>query len=592
MEHNQTAVSRVGHEGDLQIEPSKHGPPTLKYIADNQELYIHSRYSPGTEAERWADFFYEKDKKLFVILGAGLGYQAKALLSRMGEKQKLLLVEPVREIYDLAKRSGGTDDLFRDERVIFYCSDDYMETRNVLLNILRAGLMADYKLHIFPAYKKIFKSQIDEVLKILEELLRFEQININTVKFFARQWQENYFRNLSSALKSQPFLKFKNRFDLPVIIVSAGPSLACELPYLKSLYNKAVIIAAGSAVTTLNKNGIKPHIIISVDGGVQNYRHFQQVDYEDVPLFYSPEINYRILEEYKGPRVIFQFPHEGLYGWYNNILGFETGTAVAGLSVANVALDVALQISRGTVCFIGQDLGYTGGYSHAEGNINRKSLQDFREKGRALIEIEANDGSKLWTDYVYFDMKSWFENYLVCHERNDIYNATLKGAKIKGMVPIKFTDFIAAYCIAEHDIAGDIKKMLSENCVCRNTESAEYLLKTVGELEELKALTFTGKKTAEKLLDAVKNKKTQKITKLLAKMDKIDTKIKEIENKDIYLYFIRQPLLIKINFSVTEKVENDDRIKIAERNCFFYESLHNITGNTIEMLTSQLKILE
>jgi len=342
----------------------------------------------------------------------------------------------------------------------------------------------------------------------------------------------------------------------------------------------------------LNKNGIKPHIIISIDGGMQNHRHFQRVDYEDVPLFYSPEINHRILEEYKGPKVIFQFPHEGLYGWYNNILGFETGTAVAGLSVANVALDVALQISSGPVCFIGQDLGYTGGYSHAEGNINRKSLQDFREKGRELIEIEANDGSKLWTDYVYFDMKSWFENYLVCHERNDIYNATLRGAKIKGMVPIKFTDFIATYCTAEHDIAGEIKGILSENSVGRSSESAEYLFKTVGELEELKTLTFTGKKTAEKLLDAVKNKKTKKIGKLLTKMDQIDTKIKEVENKDIYLYFIRQPLLIKINFSVAEKEENDDKIEIAERNCFFYESLHNITGNAIEMLASQLKTLE
>ncbi|MBO8159606.1 6-hydroxymethylpterin diphosphokinase MptE-like protein [Thermosyntropha sp.] len=585
MKNQETA--NEGYELKLRVEPSRAGIPTLKFIEGSQQFYIHSRYNPEAEAEKWAVSFYEEGKKLFILIGIGLGYQAKALLSKMKENERLLLVEPVKEIFDMAVQDGNINQILKDERVIFCCTDNNMASRQVFLDVLRGGLITDYKLYISPVYLRIFTHQTNEAVKIFEDIIRFEQININTVKFFAAQWQNNYLRNMFIAAKSCPYLLFKQRFSCPVVIVSAGPSLTSELPFLKSLYNKAVIIAAGSAVTTLKKNGIKPHIIVSIDGGMQNYRHFKQLDYDDVPLFYSPEIHYKILEEYKGPKVVFQFYHKDLSNWYNELLGFETGTVVAGLSVANVALDIALQVSNGPVCFIGQDLGYTDGYSHAEGNINRKSLEEFKEKGRELIEIEANDGSKLWTDYVYLDMKNWFENYLICNKDRQVYNATLKGAKIKGMIPIKFADFIENYCKAESDIAGQIKEILSEHHFCRDAELKENVLEIVYRLEHLKMLTLNGKKTAAKLLEAVESREIKKIEKLLKKMEKIDEELKEIEDKDIFLFFIRQPLLIKFNYSyIPEKIEDDKFI--AKENYFFYETLYNMTENVLRILSDQI----
>lgn len=580
------AIKRNEFVSRLQIETAKAGIPTLKFIENDKPIYIHSRYSPQAEAEKWAASFYEEGKKLFILIGIGLGYQAEVLLDKMQEDEKLLLIEPIEEIADMALQYGVLNQILQDERVFLCCTNNDIAFRHIILDVLRGGLLTDYKLYILPVYLRIFFDETNVALKILEEVMKFEQININTVKFFAAQWQDNYLRNVFVAAESYPYIIFKQKFEYPVVIVSAGPSLVSELPLLKSLYNKVLIIAAGSAVTTLNKNRIKPHIIVSIDGGIRNYQHFKQLNYQDVPLFYAPEIHYKILEEYKGPKVVFQFNNGDLYSWYNKLLGFETGKVAAGLSVANVSLDIALHISSGPVCLIGQDLGYTGGYSHAEGNINRKSLEEFKKQGRELIEIEANDGSKLWTDYIYLDMKKWFENYLVYNKNREVYNATLKGAKIEGMIPIEFTEFIENYCQNEFDIAGHINRIMLEHSFCGNRTLREDVFEMLESLEKLKMATLKAKKNAAKLLEAVEDRETKKINKLLKKMDEIDEEIRELEDKDIFLFFIRQPLLIKFNYSDIPKKIEDDKL-IAKENYFFYEALYNMTENVMRILSEK-----
>ncbi|HIF9573664.1 TPA: 6-hydroxymethylpterin diphosphokinase MptE-like protein, partial [Campylobacter jejuni] len=85
---------------------------------------------------------------------------------------------------------------------------------------------------------------------------------------------EQFLQNIPSMLESIPFQRIlsqrKNQFE-NAIVVSAGPSLAKQLPLLKAYQDKAVIFCADGALNMLEKEGIAPDYVLNID-------------FEDLPL--------------------------------------------------------------------------------------------------------------------------------------------------------------------------------------------------------------------------------------------------------------------------------------------------------------------
>src|SRR5690606_38448509 len=88
----------------------------------------------------------------------------------------------------------------------------------------------------------------------------------------------------------------------PAVLVAAGPSVTPNLPAIARLKGKVPIVAAGSGLGPLVQAGIEPDLVVSIDSGEANYRHFEGRDLA-APLVFSPEIYPRIVEEYRGPLV-------------------------------------------------------------------------------------------------------------------------------------------------------------------------------------------------------------------------------------------------------------------------------------------------
>jgi hypothetical protein len=575
---------------NLQMELTKSGDNTLKVIHKDKEFYLHSKYDPTKEAAIWADSFFEKNH-LFIIIGFGLGYQAKALLSKMDEKDKLLIIEPFKEIYELAVSHTDIDNVINDKRVVVIVGDNKgSEIQSKVAGLIGQQSFTENKVFIGPNYDKLYP--VNEIFENVKIAFMYFIMNLNTVRLFAIEWQENYLKNIKYALESSSLLHFNKKFSIPVVIVSAGPSLTAELEMLKTVYKRALIISAGSATPVLQKNNIVPHIIVSLDGGIPNYNHFKEVKYDTVPLFYSPTIHYKILEEYRGPKVVFQFSSEEVSKWYDEVLEFETGVVHMGPSVANCALDIACRITSGPICLIGQDLGYTGGVSHAEGNIHRVNITD---QNKTLVPIEANDGSELMSDYPYISMRDWFENYISICKDERFYNATLKGAKIKGTKVIEFTQFVNEFCNKEVNIKLEIDKILLENkigpCKAKLNSIRNEMINC---LDEIIKISLKGKKIAEQLTKSVKKDDINRINFILLQLNAIDEKLSLMKEKDGILFFIVRPILIKLSFWKTEEDSDakKDKIAIAEKNYFLYSELNKIAVAVRKMLFDYMKLTE
>lgn len=567
---------------NVNVETAKNGCHTLKVFHENKELYLHSKYNPMREAEIWAAETYEKGK-MFVLIGLGLGYYAKALLTKLGEQDQILIIEPHKQIFDKAVEAGLSE-IFEDKRVFLCLENDREKLGQILRILILEQRLKNSKIIISPNYEKICSTNM--IVNNLKKAFIDYAVDINTKLNQASGWQQNYLKNIIWSMKSCPITEFENRFKCPVVIVGAGPSLNKELENLKNIYGQALIISSGTASTVLIKNNVRPHVIVSIDGHIANYNHFKEVNYKGIPLFYSPNSQYKIVEEHEGHKVVFQWSGVDVSDWYDELIGFQTGIIKVGPSVANFALDIAYKMTSGPICFIGQDLGFAGGYSHAEGNINRIKVDDVKRS--SLMRIESNDGSELYTDYSFTLMREWFENYLEMYPRSNVFNATLSGAKIKGTQTIQFEKFISEYCNSPIHVTQMIDDIIADWQQKHRTENIrtdKIFHEMLVCLNQVIKLTQKARSVSDKILNKVKNNDHNGIDRLLIKLTVIDDKITDLKGKDGVLYFIMQTVNdILALWDEEDRNEHKKRIKIAEKSCFFYKKIYEMSSEVRKML--------
>jgi len=565
-----------------QIETTRSGFPTLKVFYEDKEYYLHSKYNPLCEAETWAKGFYKKGE-LAILIGLGLGYYAKELLKIMDKEDRILIIEPYEEILNLAQETG-IKELLDDSRVLLCLESDKKKLEPILRILIQEQFLKNSKIFVAPNYDKIVA--VEKVILGLSKSFSNYTMDINTKLLLAYDWQQNYLRNIKYAIRSCPIKSFENLFTCPVIIVSAGPSLQKELDKLQQLHSRAIIISAGSATATLLKNGIKPHIIVSIDGHIDMFKHLQDIDYKEIPLFYSPTHHYKISEQHTGPKIVFQTTGmQNVLEWYNEVIGFDTGVIPVGPSVANYCLGIAYQMTSGPICFIGQDLAYVGGFSHAEGNNNRMSKDDVN---LALYPVISNDGSELYSDYSLIVMGEWFESYIGEYPRDNIYNASLQGMKIKGTNVIEFEQFIDDFCQEKIEIEQIILNTVENwskihsGIEIPTNKIFEQLTVTIRKVIET---TKKASDLSEKLLKKVKNHDDKDINLLLKKLSDADKKLLSLKNKDGLLFLIIQ-LIVDILHLWDEEDDSEylKRIKIAEKSCFFYKNLHTMSNSVKKIL--------
>ncbi|HDV7414778.1 TPA: motility associated factor glycosyltransferase family protein, partial [Campylobacter jejuni] len=246
-------------------------------------------------------------------------------------------------------------------------------------------------------------------------------------------------QNISFMLESIPFQRIlserKNKFE-NAIVVSAGPSLAKQLPLLKAYQDKAVVFCADGALSMLEKEGVVPDYVLNID-------------FEDLPLrFFKNKENklfLNILSCATHPSLVCCLDNKSvvlredpLYQRFNlNDFGYiDTGTHVSHFSYT-----LALALGFKNIIMIGQDLAFDEeGNSHSKGfalgeridhTLNLPTLQvpAYAGKGEVLTHIA-------WNDY-----RIKLEYLFACNDQKaKFYNATEGGARINFTEELSFKE--------------------------------------------------------------------------------------------------------------------------------------------------------
>ncbi|EFK9799385.1 motility associated factor glycosyltransferase family protein [Campylobacter coli] len=251
-----------------------------------------------------------------------------------------------------------------------------------------------------------------------------------------------FLQNIPFMLESIPFQRIlserKNKFE-NAIVVSAGPSLAKQLPLLKAYQEKAVIFCADGALSMLEKKGIVPDYVTNLDFtdlAMKFFQNKENLKQSIIALECATHPN--IVRSLNAENCMIVLRNKALYQRFNlNDFGYiDTGTHVSHFSYT-----LALALGFKNIIMIGQDLAFDEeGNSHSQGfsygeqfngekTVPTLKTQAYAGKGEVLTHIT-------WNDY-----RIKLEYLFACNDQKaKFYNATEGGARINFTEELSFKE--------------------------------------------------------------------------------------------------------------------------------------------------------
>ena len=438
---------------DVSFEKTKDNLTTVKVNG----YYLHSKFNPLLEAEKLVKDIY-KPHHLHIIFGYGMGYIIEALSKKRKFNEPIIIIDPLLDKGLLAKEN--IDNQYNTHYVSVEKTEDI---RGKISNL--AGMTNKIHFFISPNYKKIFLTESHKIAQLVNDVQKREMINVSTTMRFALDWQINYAMNLRNINNDMSLNKLFKIYDCPIVVAASGPSLSKQLSLLKEYRKRIILICAGSTINSLLNAGIQPDYVVSIDGGINNFQHFENIKLDYSELIYSPLLHYKVRNQFTSTCYAFvPYVRPALNNILKKKMKKELPIIIGGGSVAHYALSIAKYMTSGPICMIGQDLAYTNDQTHSSGNKNNKTIENNN-----LVLVDGYFDEKVKTDITFKSMIQTFEEMNNFHPHETfIFNCTEGGAKISGYLQKSFQDFLNQYTF------GEVTKV---SIVCLNSEVQTDLLK-------------------------------------------------------------------------------------------------------------------
>lgn len=447
-------------ENHWELGPAK--KPGEYYVSLNEEP-LSSSFSPLTQAIRLLDTYSLRATDIVILFGLGNPHLIQKISETLTPGQILILIGddetliPViwEKILIPVLQVPGRH-LFSGE-AFFPLFFNYLESLPIErvsgLKVIRNPTDTNRN-SVFRELEE--KTQTVFSAKMSDLLTKFE---------FERLWIKNSIWNLVHVGKETPLRypisslreKFKG---LTAVLVSAGPSLRKNLPWLQSVRDKVFVLSCDTSLKVLIKAGIEADGVVTLDAQTNSFFHFMGESLTRIPLFADLVSSPTLLREPLFHSVVhsvtakYQVDAEGSLvrevtagGELAEQVFREVGDIQSGGSVATTAFDMLRYMGFTSVYFLGQDLAYSGREIHSTGThhnekwltlLSRKNSLErineviIRKRETRFVPRAGGKGSVL-TDYVLDLYRHWFEESASSVSEMQLFNVNEDGAEISGI---------------------------------------------------------------------------------------------------------------------------------------------------------------
>lgn len=584
----------------LEYCEARSGEPNVVVPGEEVTNYLHSRYNPLEEAKKWVNSLGEQiHSEHVLIIGCGLGYYLEQLVNQ-STAAFIYVYEPDPRIFKAWMKTRDARIVLANHRIRVFAmgENELLQTRLAM----RISECAKNKLTIVypPIYSRLFPSLVGGMHRSIKEMLYAQAINQITLSAFQEEWITNILYNLPYVVINTSASRIKEMDKgMTAIVVGSGPSLEQDIHYLRQLKDTCFIIAAGSSIQALQHAGISPHLVVSIDGGIPNFRVFQKVNTEQYPLLFCPLINFNIIDNYKGQMLVANLSNDSITS--NLCKKWDLPVFRSSSSVTGTALQIAAYMGASEIILMGQDLSYPNKQFYSPG-INHVEEIDISAHLKDATELVPNvvGGQNPTT----LKMKTTLEDIelqikLVSLGDVRIINTSGQGAVISGTewIPMgKLIHEISNRSFHNYDINSYIVKLTNKEKIINLMDlKTDYisLQKEVGNVEKKIAhlMTWIAKLEGKLLRGDVST-----LSKYLIEIDKLWNQVTKKEAFEVlYSFALKHHINDYMKF-VSEIVEtNDLRRKsrlIVKHLGLLIKEMNQFTPEIIRILKNAMDRLE
>jgi tetratricopeptide (TPR) repeat protein len=376
------------------------------------------------------------------IVGIGLGRLPMKIIETLNPSPTIVILEPNQDLLHLAMLEADLTSLLNHHRIYLYEGDgrDIQSIIDQFKLPLAVGNIKSIAIHApSPQYRT---RSLQSATRLGESLQTLKEAWF-TAKTHGKQMLLNSIDNLPSVLASPSLSHLKNKFSgIPAFCVAAGPSLDQAMDQLKKIGDRALIISVDSAVKILLENGIRPHMMATVDFKPLNFEKIRSSLHllDQTALIFAPEAHPRCVRLFPCPRRLAVTATGSWIGqWLGSAFDFDSHVPRMG-SVSHAAAHTAVALGADPIVLVGMDMAYPNNIGHSSGavfkdNTQRQGMKEVAGvSGRPVLSRPA-----LIADKVYFE--SVIASAPATFIQTSLQGAFIEGARIKSIDEIIDTTF-------------------------------------------------------------------------------------------------------------------------------------------------------
>ncbi len=505
--------------------------------------------NPIKEMEKSLNYLKSYIKYPFLFFyGLGNGVLYKAILQNAEHKRIIVFEKEIEIIFLTLNIIDFSQDLHQGRLIIIPADEMNYTKADKILSLSNMSLfLRTYTLHIHSDFYKSYEKDIRKINDFNMQAIKNISLRKGNDPHDAMLGIEQLVYNLPKMLTHpslNTLIKKRSKKGDTAIIVSTGPSLDKQLQILKKYSQNAAIFCADSSYSILYENDIKPDYVLSLERIPLTSEFFNTEvrEFDKDILFILAALTHpnslKYLENSKKNYML--VPRYLSFGLSLKLAPYHF--IGGGMSVANMAYELAALLQYKNIVLIGQDLAYSKeGISHSKNYINIDTHKNDFKQDRGYFTTTAYGGEgKVESSQVWTLFRQIFENYISNNkDKINTYNCTEGGARIEGSIEIPFKEF------CKKNLCRDLKKPFVKLKKPSKQESNQFMLQAYTIIKKELSLSDTFVKKAKKIRNQILNLKTNKSKYTLNEINQALDDFKEKLNSKRYsfLYEILGPTL-------------------------------------------------
>ena len=404
-----------------QLRPILSGPLAHVFAPDYDELDQRTLDWTKTNVQ-------EASPDIVIALGTGSGQELPTLLSQLSEDAKLFVME-----YDAARaadafRKWPLEKEIEKGRLTLSIGHDTDKAVDRLLERIRLQDAPSFRLFDCSDQSLAAENFYQATLRQIHQHIHLNIFNLGTLIYRGPMWQFNTITNLPSLFFNPSIESLSNVFSgKPAVVVGAGPSLDRSKYELAKHADGFVVISTGTALKPLQQAGIRPDLVVAVDGSSKTAPQFE-TDCGDLYLGCSSLVFPPVLEKFKG-NFNGAMSANPIGQWLNQAKK-KPGTIAAAGTVTTTAIDIARKMGCGPILCLGVDLCFEDdGTTHSTHSMYHQNKVDTSR----LTRVAGNYQPEVFTSEQFHCYICLLEQYIQDHDQTTFINITSQGARIEGM---------------------------------------------------------------------------------------------------------------------------------------------------------------